>query len=263
MADHWTDITKWFAEDSALKWVKEDISEFDISDDILAGWEEAVRYQGFDVRVLLKKIKSSHRKYIAKEAKDDVSFIFKMGATDQEFRYSNMEHIMKDIALILYMFANRGTSWEHLKQKSRAEFPKIMGWMEEKYGIDTSKRTPGSSVGPEVVLVSRIAACFPVKVCEFFNKGHGRVLFPITEIGIVAAPHCIYCNSFTSVIPLSSPETSKLHFVSFYVHYLNDRVLHSDTGKYTKVKQMLTYYLAGYNSAAVPNTSRISFLNKL
>lgn len=138
-----------------------------------------------------------------------------------------------------------------------------MGWLEEKYGIDTTKRAPGASVGPEVVLVSRIAACFPVKVCEYFDKSHGRVLFSVTEIGIEGAPRSIYCNSFTSVIPMGNPLLNPLHFISFYVHYLNDRVLHSDTGKYTIAKQMLTYYLAGFNSVAVPNTARVKYLDKI
>lgn len=138
-----------------------------------------------------------------------------------------------------------------------------MGWLEEKYGIDTTKRAPGASVGPDVVLVSRIAACFPVKVCEYFDKSHGRVLFSVTEIGIEGAPRSIYCNSFTSVIPMGNPLLNPLHFISFYVHYLNDRVLHSDTGKYTKAKQMLTYYLAGFNSVAVPNTARVKYLDKI
>lgn len=95
-----------------------------------------------------------------------------------------------------------------------------------------------------------------------FDKGHGRILFPISEIGVDGGPRCTYCNSFTSVIPMGHTEVSKLHYISFYVHYLNDRVLHSDTGKYTKIKQMLTYYLAGHNSADVPNKARIAFLNQ-
>lgn len=176
MSDPWTEITRWFAEDRKLQWVKDDIANFKIADDIVDGWEEAVRYQGFDVRVPLKKMRVSYEKYTGKESVKEVSFMFKKGNQDHEFKYSNKEHIMKDIAiaLILYMFANRGTSWEHLKQKSRAEFQEIMGWLEEKYSIDTTKRAPGSSVGPEVVLVSRIAACFPIKVCEFLTKATGE-----------------------------------------------------------------------------------------
>lgn len=123
-----------------------------------------------------------------------------------------------------------------------------------------TKRAPGTSVGPEVVLVSRFAACFPVKVCELFNPSHGRILFPISEIGLENAAKCIYCNSFTSVIPVGRTDTRNLHYLSFYVHFLNDRVLHSDTGKYTKLKQNLTYYLAGHGSAAVPNQARVKFL---
>lgn len=111
MTDAWADITKWFAEDSSLKWIKDEIADFNISDNVLMGWEEAVRYQGFDVRVLLKKIKVSFDKYMAKEVEDRVEFTYKKEGVDQYFVYTNKEHIMKDIALILYMFANRGTSW--------------------------------------------------------------------------------------------------------------------------------------------------------
>lgn len=147
--------------------MKEGLKDFTIEDEELSNWEQAVRYQGFDVKILLKKLKASYIKYDT-AASESVSFTYKVKDGERTFRYTNKEHIMKDIALLLYMFANRGTSWLHLKQKSRLEFQTIMQWMEEKYQIDTNKRNAGESVGPEVVIVSRIAACFPLKVCEFF-----------------------------------------------------------------------------------------------
>lgn len=191
------------------------------------------------------------------------SFTYKVAGENKLFTYSNNEHILKDIALILYMFSSRGTSWDHLKSKSREEFQTIMTWLEEKYDIDTTKRAPGPSVGPEVVIVSRIAACFDLKVYEFFDKGHGRILFPQNEIEIANPAKSIFCGSFTSLIPINDPNTRVLHYISFLTHYLNDRVLHADTGKYTKFRQMLTYYKAAHNSVAVPNSARLKYLTSV
>lgn len=257
--DSWRIITEWFSEDKDLEWVKDGLVDFTIQQEELAGWEQAVRYQGFDVKILLKKLKASFTRYET-QARETTSFIYKTKDGDKTFSYSNKEHIMKDIALMLYMFANRGTSWTHLKQKSRKEFQDIMLWMEEKYQIDTSKREAGQSVGPEVVIVSRIAACFPLKVCEFFDNNHGRILFPLKEIDIASPTRSIYCGSFTSMIPMNDATYSCLHYISFYTHYLNDRVLHADKGKYTKIKQMMTYYKAAHNSVAVPNGARLKYM---
>lgn len=106
--------------------MKDDIAEFGLSAEALVGWEQAVRYQGFDVKVLLKKIRQSYESDPIKHGEETVSFTFKAGTEDKTFEYSKQEHIMKDIAMILYMFANRGTSWEHLKSKSRKGFQDIM-----------------------------------------------------------------------------------------------------------------------------------------
>lgn len=62
MADSWADITAWFAEDPNLSWIKDEIVNFDVGSEMLASWEQAVRYQGFDVKILLKKLRASYIK---------------------------------------------------------------------------------------------------------------------------------------------------------------------------------------------------------
>lgn len=189
LGDSWVEITNALGSEDGLAFLKDDVNDIStLADEMLAGWSEAVLYQGFDVIRTIRLLKSRHDKY-AREKVNDAAEVASFEYTDKngqkkEFKYTNKEKILKDVAMILFLFANRGASWDKIKNKSRDEFVTVMRFLQEKFDLNVEVRAAGVSLKADEIIVSRIAACFPLKVVEFFHSGHAKELFPMTKLGI-------------------------------------------------------------------------------
>lgn len=210
-------------------------------------------------------MKRSHDTYITSTASNDVKTTLRVKDKTVTFNYTNMEKMMEDITFIIFIFATRGSDWEKIRNRSIEQIKTVMGWMADKYGIDTSKNIAGASLKPEAVTVPRIAACFPMKVCDFFHKGFGKPLISMSELPdgnefANVASKAILSSSFPACIPPAWVEkTSSIHYITFLVAVMNDDVLHRNDGKITSLTSMLSYYSACYRSNATPNKSRLAW----
>lgn len=265
----WVVITDALGAEKGLEFLKAEVTDIStLSDELLAGWSEAVLYQGFDVIrtiCLLKKRYDDYTREIAGTVAKTASFNYldKTGA-QKEFSYSNKEKILKDVALILFLFANRGASWEKIKNKSRDEFVIVMGFFQEKYDINVEVRSAGVSLKADKIVVSRIAACFPLKVVEYFHAGLAKELLPMSKLGISNLSKDLLSNHMVGVVPHDLTEDGHaLLFKVFLTCVYNDRVLHMKDRKYTSIEELLSYFTASYNSVAVPNTARLSACKKM
>lgn len=170
----WVEITDALGAEKGLEFLKvTDIST--LSDELLAGWSEAVLYQGFDVIRTIRLLKKRYDDYTREHAGTvaitaSFNYLDKTGA-QKELSYSNKEKILKDVALILFLFANRGASWEKIKNKSRDEFVIVTGFLQEKNDINVEVRSAWVSLKADEIIVSTIAVCFPLKVVEYFHAG--------------------------------------------------------------------------------------------
>lgn len=237
--DSWIDITNALGGEEGLGFLKNDVADIStLSDELLAGWSEAVLYQGFDVVTTIHLMKKRHDAYTrereGKEAKV-VSFNYtdKNGVV-KEFKHTNKEKILRDVAMILFLFANRGASWDKIKNKSRDEFVEVMKFLQEKFELNVEVRAAGVSLKADEIIVSRVAACFPLKVVEFFHSGHAKELFPMTKLGIAGITRGVLSNHMVGVIPHGLTEKGhSLLFLVFLTCIYNDRVLHMKDRKYT------------------------------
>lgn len=202
----WTEITAALGANEGLEFLQLEVADLSmLSAETLAGWSEAVLYQGFDVVRTIRLMKKRYDEYTRDHAGDatiEVTFPYNdKDGSPKTFKYTNKERILKDVALILFLFSNRGASWDKIKNKSREEFQRIMDFLKEKYDINTDVRPAGVSLKADEIIVSRIAACFPLKVVEFFHAGLAKELFPLSKLGLMDVSKGVLSNHFVGVIP--------------------------------------------------------------
>lgn len=256
----WEAIATWFAEEAELEFVRNEIANLAIEEATMGTWKELVAYQGFDVKKVMIAMKRASEAYTQNSTgRVEYAATLTPGGGNVDFRWSNQEPKLKDMMLLIYLFANRGSSWAKIKEKSISVMGDIMDMLEVKYNIDVTKRTGETSLKPDTVTLPRIAACLPMLVCTFYHLGHGKPLCSLEELGLTGEiSKSILCNSFPCVIPQGLTGNNKrIHFLSFYVHLKVDKVIHKKDQKYTDVHQILTYYTASHNTPAVPTATQV------
>lgn len=267
-SSYWEGVIAWLKEDKSIAdWLSEDEvkSLVSLPEAQLELWKVATQYQGFDVKVVLKAMRSSYDAYTRTETQQQTSEILRVGDEQKEFKYSNKEKMMEDISFMIFLFSTRGSDWNKVRSKSIKIVQEIMDWMKEKYNIDTSKNLPGSSLRPEAITLPRVAACFPMKVCDYFHKGYGKPLCSVEELcpeaGLMTrVSKAILCSYFPACMPsLWVKQNTSIHYVPFYVAVLNDNVLHRSDKKFTPLQNMFSYYSASYKSNATPQKSRVAW----
>lgn len=172
--------------------------------------------------------------------------------------------MMKDLFFIIFLFSIRGSVWSKLEDKSTAILNDIMEMCKAKYNTDTTPRSPMTQVGPDVVTIPRICACFPHKVCDLFHFGFGKVLCTFEDLGILETlglSTALLCTFFPALIPFNfSNSYPEIHQLFFIVHIISDNILHRKDKTFTDLQDMLTYYSASYRSAGTPRSSRLEYL---
>lgn len=266
----WTYVSRWLREDASITQWFDDTQEQILEDDRYADlpiWKAIMQYQGFDIKRIIRLMKTNSNAYVATQATETVKMEVTIDGVKREFKYTNKEAIMMDIEFIIYMFSERGSTNAKYTSKSTPALTKIAGWMVEKYGIDITINKPLSSLGPDVITVPRIVSCFPGKICEYFHRGFGNNLVTFTDLHLPEDQNlsrCLLCPHLTPLIPkeLMRIENSFLR-ISFLVHLLVDNVLHKKAGNYTPLESILTYFKAEYNSNGTPEPGRAIFFSRM
>lgn len=98
--------------------------------------------------------------------------------------------------------------------------------MKTKYRINTQKRDAG------VVTVTRIAACFPVRILQFIEMGVGRIIIDKAELTAGPIPKWLLHPAAASVLPVktSSARAARLIIVTFGMCVLTDNFCAKKTG---------------------------------
>lgn len=265
---YWDGVISWLKEDKSIAdWLDESEvkSLTALPEEQLELWKVATQYQGFDVKIVLKAMRSSYDSYMKTESHQSSSETLRVGDESKNFAYSNREKMMEDISFMIFLFSTRGSDWGKVRSKSIKIVQEIMDWLKEKYNIDTSKNLPGVSLKPEAITLPRIAACFPMKVCDYFHKGFGKPLCSLEELtqdpGVLSTvSKSLLCSYFPACMPSSWVKiNTSIHFVPFWVAVLNDNVLHRADKKFTPLQNMFSYYSASYKSNATPLKSRTAW----
>lgn len=258
--DFWTDVAAWLRQDNELAWVTDEcIQDLNIDDGTLDGWTTAMQYQGFDVKRLLKVLKESYTNFMNEI--DETSWTYTpQGGTP--ITLSNNWPIFKDMACLLMLFACRGSSWKKVADKSVKEVKDWMSAMKSKYSINTEKRDPGTSLGPTIVTLPRMAACMPAEVCNLFHRGYGRPLFTLADLGLpdTTSKACL-TTSIIALLPKSAlTRNGSVNVVFFLASILADDII-QPVGKKTPIKKLGSYYSASLKSQATPDAHRIKAMN--
>lgn len=257
----WEITRRWWCQDADIAQFTSD-AEFTPLSSIemkqVQSWAVIMEYQGLDLKKLIKNMYRSWTAYKIQPREAIIEEYIHEGKP-VTYEYSNQESFYRDVTSTILIFANRGSSWAKIMQKSSDNGKRVMNWMREKFIIDTNIRPAGRPIGPEVVTLPRIASCFPQYVCEVYEKGSGKPLYSLTDIGL---PEEIEFNSFlttfyTSMISSCAANKNKeVHLLMFYCHVLVDNIIHDSVEKRTPLDRMISYYEAALKSVATPQPAR-------
>jgi hypothetical protein len=224
-------------------------------------------YLGFDIKRIVKNMIRSKNIYVAQKDRKEVKMNVRVGNEEREFRYSNFEDMSYDIEFLIFLFAERGSTYRKYTSKSVDQIKVITDWLIEKYGMNTEVNLPLTALGPDIVTIPRIVACFPAKICEYYHRGYGNNLLGFFDLNIVdpaGISRAILFPHFTALIPQEiMREDRAFHFVCFLVYVIVDDVLHKKVGNFTPLENIFMYYSAEYHSPGTPQPARRGFCTKM
>jgi hypothetical protein len=180
------------------------------------------------------------------------------------FRYTNKETLVDDVKFIIFLFIERSV---YNTFKSIPQVAIIIKWLVEKYDLDINIHAPVTALGPDIVNIWRVMACFPAIVCRYYHEGFGYNFMSFHDLNIRAdqgVTRAILCPYFTSLLPRDIIRRSRCgHYMSFLVHILADNVIHRKQQNFTGLRDMFTYYAAAYNCLGTPLGAREIFCQKV
>ncbi|KAI4476040.1 hypothetical protein M0802_014945 [Mischocyttarus mexicanus] len=188
--------------------------------------------------------------------KKDITHHFGTVVVKEDERWKlNSERMVEawDMQFLILIFINRGAVTSKILKKAQEDFVKCFKHLANKYGINTTedrRRLRSTSLGPNVVTLPRIAACFPILTCSLFNSGYGRIIAS-KAMYTGDIPEAFFSPMFPSVVSRSVQDgASNLHPQLVLWAKLIDNVIHQ-RDKPTPLDQIWTYYLASFNSSVV------------
>lgn len=270
MTDIWAPIAAWLNDDPDIKaWLTD--AELNVlkttEDATLKLWKALTQYQGFDIKHIIRKMIINRKSYEASAIRLDTSIALTVNGKTENFAYTNLETMASDIKFLIFLFAARGSKWEKFTSKSYKEVNTIMDWMASKYQLDKKVNDPNAALGPDIITIPRIAACFPAVICDYFHKGYGKCLLTYDDLGLpdhLKVSASLLCPFTNAMIPstwcngITSP-----HIMFFLVHVIVDDVIHKKKEDYTNLIDIFSYYSASYNSPGTPLRSRVAFMTKI
>lgn len=227
---------------------------------------EMMKYNGFNPRRMISILMEKHARTEAAIKKYPESLVYNEMNTSGELssegepplmsllvRASNNISFTDDINFLCLIFIGG-----KFNQKYFDFLKRQMALLKVKYNINTAKRRPGQTLDAEIMTLSRIAASFPGTTVGLFYKGFGRsvvdptILFPDHNL-----PRALFSPMIASTIPVH-PDAPKAIMMAIAV--ATDDILHQNAKR--GLRNLYNYFLASYNSEAMPQKSRIIYCKK-
>lgn len=266
-AAYWGPIFDWLSEDPEVAaWLTQAQKDILLDEQAneLPAWAAAMVYQGFDIKRIVKLMIARSNAYMADQPLAQINVEVKVNGRNVPFTYSNHQPMTKDVEMIIFLFAERGNTVTKIVSKSIPAIATIMDWMTEKYELDVVPHDPGTPLEPEVITISRIVSCFPMKLCEYFHRGYGNALYKLADVGITNPPvgfsRAILSPHLVSMVPRQFiHRVDMAHCIFFLAHVRVDLVIHRKSAKFTSLKDLCTYYSAEYNTPISNQLARRKF----
>ncbi|CAH0562778.1 unnamed protein product [Brassicogethes aeneus] len=217
---------------------------------------QSFEYQGFDVRRIIKTMISMHRRGLTRA---DVTV---QDAAGNKI-YSSRDSLMADVRIMIAIFITRGSDVKKIKAKSTELASRVITSLAEKYSLSLDTRASRTSLGPDIITLPRVAACFPLVVCQAYNQGIGKTLYSLKDLGLTDnSSKAILTTSITALVPkITEDGVNNIMPLILLCHFLTDNVIHSKKNV-TRLEHMLTYLKAEYRSQATPDASRVAAFNE-
>lgn len=231
----------------------------------LKALREVMKYEGFDPKIIMKKMLEAHtltHQNILADADSKWSMTIEV-ETEGVKTVVDMSNDMEfhvDVQHLCLIFISRGAAYDKIFKKSGKPMQELMSILKEKYGITTIRRQPGTQLDANVITLPRIAATFPTVTVELFHQGLGRTLVEPSEIvgRNVEWPRAFLSPMVASMIP-HVDHSPKAQLLAIAVAI--DDLLHQTDTK-TKLKALFQYMMASYQSTAINPGLKISRCKK-
>lgn len=296
MSQEWAlqDALKYFQEDPEIKEVLTP-SEFrslsNPNTEFLKLLRTALEYQGFDPKVIMRQLIRSRKAYEAmrrekvewdlSNVNDDFKITVNTRVAD---KFSNQESLSKDLEFLIMMFLLRNNHISKIIKKSVAGLSDILEMLKEKYDINDENRASGTSLGSKDITLPRITGVVPAVAVKMFHQGIVKEIVPFRSIPgtslfnlaagseadvsqVQSEPrdmtHAICCPFLPSLHPKATADGSHIHALQLFVAIKLDDIIHKKEKDFTNLSDLITYYRAGYDSAATPETTRVEVMRKI
>lgn len=260
----WVEIISYFRRDAELAdWLTDEVSAelSKIQMEEMMVWKEATLYQGFDITRILKLALANHKAHMAQNLEESVTIKVTVGNEKKEFVYTNKESMVKDLHFLIFIFANRGCSWDKLMDKTNEDVKTILLWIKGKFKLDTDTHAAGKSLPPDMVTIARLTAAFPSITCDIFRKQMAKELVTLSDLHLPQEfTHAVLTPLFCSMIsPMHIDLENNVHVVFFLAHVIVDDILHRKKAEKTSLEDIFSYYKAAYSSPATPSHARAGY----
>lgn len=146
-----------------------------------------------------------------------------------------------------------------IAKKSARDFAAVARMLTAKYNIrvaeEGERRRRAEALGPKVITLPRIAACFAQLTTNLYHREFGRAIINLSEFVIdgMEPPKALFSPMFSSVVRKSylvGQTMVNIHPQLMLINILVDNMLHV-RDRVTPLNQIWTYYLASYNSSVL------------
>lgn len=225
-----------------------------ISQDDMTLWREVCSYQGFDVKKVLLMARRNYNSYMAAQVETSLTTTYIIGGMQKVFSYTNKEDMAKDLHFLFFLFAQRGCDVGKIRAKSNDDTGAVLDWLIEKYQIDVDKRSSGTTLGPNVITLQQLTACFPTCFADIYHAGYAKAIVSLTDLGLPSTvSKAILCPMIVCMVPPSCVILGRnVHMVVFCLHVLMDDILHRRPSDQTPLVDILAYYRASYKLSCCP-----------
>lgn len=234
----------------------------------------ALEYQGFDPRVILSQMIRNRKSYESQRMQRvewdlrNVGDDLKVTATSANSdKFSNEESLARDANFLITVFLSRNNHISKIVQKSRGGVEDILSMLKEKYNINDDSHSSGTSLESRMITLPRIAGVFPGTAVRMFHDKVVKEIVTHESFPGLNKPdtHAICCPFLPSVCPfgLLDNEGNNFHSVMIWTAIKLDEIIHRKDKNFTPLIELLGYYRAGYQSAAVPEKSRVAIFKHI
>lgn len=181
----------------------------------------------------------------------------------KENERKELKPFMKDMSFLIITFLQRGAVISKIAKKNARDFASVLRMLIIKYSIRADKtNSRAEALGPEIIILPRIAACLSQITTSFYNAGFDRAIANFSEFENCSP--ALFSPMFPSVVRKSY----RLNDIIYNIYpqltliaILIDNILHI-RDRVTPLEQIQTYYLAAYQSAVIIDSTRTEQCNK-